>query len=97
MILGRGDGRWSDRDRAIAVALVRYEASLCSGCQMDVSIWGTSGDYGLVEKICPACEALETKRPKEPRPGAKYLLTVGAPDGGDVDDEVDVPDFYAAR
>lgn len=91
MILGHGDGRWSDRDRAIAVALVRYEASLCSGCSLDVSQWGKGGDYPVVEKVCPGCAALESGRPETPKPGAKYML--GMPETVDLDDEVDVPAF----
>lgn len=53
--------RWTDKDRAFALALTAYESDLCRGCGQPMS--RTTGehkhDFEVDTITCVACEELE--------------------------------------
>ena len=70
--------KWSQRDRAFALALTAYEADLCNGCGQPMS--RTTGehptDYEVHRINCMACAELEEHRDskREPEKGEKTYV-----------------------
>ena len=93
MVLGVGEGRWSDRDRVAAIALVKYEASLCTGCSQDVASWGTGKSLVVKETVCPGCAALDKHRAEnsKPEPGAKQYLVSDEMNPSEMDGDEELP------
>lgn len=62
--------KWSNRDRAFALALTLYEADLCSGCGQPMSL--SAGDHPhdyQVERIrCMGCAEIEEDREGSRKP-----------------------------
>ena len=81
-LIGTGQGRWTDKDRLIAVALHLYEKSRCSGCGGGVDEWDTEQDYVTQEHTCPKCAAQEKYRAEHesPEPGVKVAFVKESPE-----------------
>ena len=70
----RGDRKpgkkWSDKDRAFALALTAYEADLCGGCGQPMS--RSSGDhphdYDIRTTRCMGCAEIEEHRDSSKKP-----------------------------
>lgn len=78
---------WSERDRALAQALMDYEAtSFCPGCHQLKSIAYSKASHGTWELApvahCYACEAYEEEKDKmeEPEPGELRSLRLNEED-----------------
>lgn len=97
VVLGIGEGRWSDRDRLAAIALVKYEASLCTGCSQDVASWGSARSFAVKETVCPGCAALDKYRAdnSKPEPGAKPYLVSDEVDVAEMDGDEELPSWLA--
>lgn len=75
------DGKVTDVDRMIAVALTLYEDSLCAGCGLPHSKTRGDDNVGRYElrddQMCHGCEPLEAARRDKNRtsfPGQKLYL-----------------------
>lgn len=84
-ITGGEPGRWTARDRLLAVALTLHEQGLCGGCGHPRSISfdpTREGEFELQSETCLACEARDREQSGEhtpkPQPGAKtFVVHVG--------------------
>jgi hypothetical protein len=65
--LGLGDGTWTERDRAKALALEEYRRSVCPQCGTRYDDWDHGGDdeedrYVAVLQKCVGCEVIADKQ-----------------------------------
>lgn len=73
--------KWSNKDRAFALALTLYEADLCQGCGQPMSLsTGKHAHTYQIERIeCEACAEIEDDREgsRKPKSGEKtYVVPV---------------------
>lgn len=64
---GIGDGRWTERDRAKAIAYLDYQKSVCPQCGTRHEDWDHGGDdqedrYVAVLQKCVGCQAIADKQ-----------------------------------
>ncbi|WP_416520010.1 hypothetical protein [Streptomyces achromogenes] len=86
--LGLGDGRWTERDRAKALALEEYQRSVCLQCGTRYDDWDHGGDdeedrYTAVLQKCVGCEVIADKQQEladsgAPMHGMKVALVPAA-------------------
>lgn len=77
----RGEPVWTDEDRAWAMALLEYEADLCSGCgqprteSMDPA---HEDHYRTGAKRCHSCKAIanESERWSSPKDAKGLMISV---------------------
>ena len=64
---GIGDGRWSERDRAKALAYLDYQKTVCPHCGTRYEDWDHGGDgeedqYVAVFQRCVGCQVIADKQ-----------------------------------
>lgn len=78
-------GRWSDRDRGLAEALIVHEASLCPGCGQPKHVaWDprSEGEFDVEKVTCQACAAKDQAAKKSgDKTAGEYLLVHHHADG----------------
>ncbi|MET8585739.1 hypothetical protein ABZX39_33450 [Streptomyces collinus] len=65
--LGLGDGRWTERDRAKALALEEYQRTVCPQCGTRYDDWDHGGEneedaYVAVLQRCVGCQVIADKQ-----------------------------------
>ncbi|MFE6592530.1 hypothetical protein [Streptomyces sp. NPDC057781] len=76
-----GDGRWSDLDRAKALAWAEWQRSVCPECRTRLEEWDRTrgGDphaYVTDTLRCPGCELIEQERDHVPQDRSGYGVKI---------------------
>ncbi|WP_236244221.1 hypothetical protein [Streptomyces sp. CC210A] len=76
-----GDGRWSDLDRAKALAWQRWQRTLCPDCRTRAEEWdpakgGHQHAYVTDTVRCPGCELIAQERDQVPEGRAGYGIKI---------------------
>ncbi|MGW0991993.1 hypothetical protein ACWD5V_01470 [Streptomyces sp. NPDC002523] len=76
-----GDGRWSDLDRAKALAWADWQRSVCPECRTRLQEWDRArgGDphaYVTDTLRCPGCELIEQERDHVPQDRSGYGVKI---------------------
>ncbi|MFE4535797.1 hypothetical protein ACFRKB_12030 [Streptomyces scopuliridis] len=76
-----GDGRWSDLDRAKALAWADWQRSVCPECRTRLEEWDRTrgGDphaYVTDTLRCPGCELIEQERDHVPQDRSGYGVKI---------------------
>lgn len=80
--LGAGDGRWSELDRAKALAFSAFRRSVCDGCGTRPAEWDEEhgGDrfaYVTTTVRCPGCELIAHEQDQVPDGADGYGVRIG--------------------
>lgn len=80
--LGAGDGRWSETDRAKALAYEAYRASVCANCGTRAAEWDEAqgGDryaYVTTTVRCVGCELITAEQEQVPDGADGYGVRIG--------------------
>jgi hypothetical protein len=101
-----GPNKWTDDDRAKAVAYSEYLKSLCPNCKTDTEDFRDEDGKPLDEPMwyavirhCPGCEDLGTVRKEIPEKmkDRGFYATWVASDDWSPDDDVIIDDFNSMR
>ncbi|MFE3636102.1 TFIIB-type zinc ribbon-containing protein [Streptomyces sp. NPDC059168] len=76
-----GDGRWSDLDRAKALAWAEWQRSVCPECHTRLEEWdhkrgGDPHAYVTDTLRCPGCELIEQERDHVPQDRSGYGVKI---------------------
>jgi hypothetical protein len=76
-----GDGRWSDLDRAKAIAWAQWQRSVCPDCRTRLQEWdrehgGDPHAYVTDTLRCPGCELIEQERDHVPTDRSGYGVKI---------------------
>ncbi|MEU1307826.1 hypothetical protein ABZ419_02865 [Streptomyces cinnamoneus] len=82
MFLGAGDGRWTDTDRAKALAYAAYRRSVCGGCGTRAAEWDESAGgerfaYVTTTVRCVGCELISREQDQVPDGPDGYGVRIG--------------------
>ncbi|MEK2479533.1 hypothetical protein [Streptomyces noursei] len=80
--LGVGDGRWSQTDRAKALAFAAYQRVVCDQCGTRSAEWDEEqgGDrfaYVTTTVRCPGCELIAHEQDQVPEGSDGYGVRIG--------------------
>lgn len=80
--LGAGDGRWSEADRAKALAFEAYRRSVCESCGTRAAEWDEAqgGDryaYVTTTVRCVGCELIAAEQDQVPEGPDGYGVRIG--------------------
>ncbi|MEU0839485.1 hypothetical protein ABZ370_08440 [Streptomyces sp. NPDC005962] len=76
-----GDGRWSDLDRAKALAWAEWQRAVCPECHTRLEEWdrergGDPHAYVTDTLRCPGCELIEQERDHVPQDRSGYGVKI---------------------
>ncbi|WP_406354274.1 hypothetical protein [Streptomyces sp. NBC_00658] len=72
-----GDGRWSELDRAKALAWQARQRSLCPDCRTREAEWQDDRHAYVTDTVrCPGCELIAQERDRVPEGRAGYGIKV---------------------
>ncbi|MFF0741516.1 hypothetical protein ACFYVL_14065 [Streptomyces sp. NPDC004111] len=82
LFLGAGDGRWSEADRAKALAFEAYRRSVCDQCGTRAAEWDEEqgGDryaYVTTTVRCVGCELITAEQDQVPEGADGYGVRIG--------------------
>lgn len=80
--LGAGDGRWTETDRAKALAFAAYQRTVCDHCGTRLAEWDEEhgGDrfaYITTTVRCPGCELIGHEQDQVPDGPDGYGVRIG--------------------